>query len=334
MSDADLEPDTEPGCSPPRDIQHLFGHDGAWQAFESARAGNKLHHAWMISGPKGVGKASFAYKAAICLLARQNGAEAARQKIRAQAHPNLLTIRRPWDEKRKRWRAEITMDEVRRIPDFFSRSAVEAGWRIAIIDSMDELNRNAANGLLKTLEEPPDRGLLFLVTHSPGRLLPTIRSRCRHLSLRAPTSKETADWLSEAHGMAADTARDAATLADGAPGRALAFIHSGALDLEADVRRLLDRLPQWDSKASRQLAARIGARGAETLRPQFFSALSRNVARLARNRAKDGLEVEPWLKARQEINRLASEVDAIYLDPKQAALSALAQIEEAAREAR
>ncbi|WP_421791597.1 DNA polymerase III subunit delta' [Hyphobacterium sp.] len=333
-SAADLDPDTEEGCAPPREIEDLFGHDAAWDAFEQARQSQRMHHAWMITGPKGVGKASLAYKAAVSLLGETRGLEAAARKVRAKSHPNLLTINRPWDEKRKRWRAEITIDEVRRVPDFFSRSAGEPGWRIAIIDSMDEFNRNAANGLLKTLEEPPERGLLFLVTHSPGRLLPTIRSRCRHLELRAPEVEETADWLVRRQGIDSGKANSVSMLAKGAPGRALAFLHSGALDLEQDVRNLLDRLPNWDQKSSRRLAARVSARGAEGLRPQFFASLSRNAARLAKERAIEGLPPDAWLTARLEIEKLAGETQGLYLDTKQAALSALAHMEKAAREAR
>jgi DNA polymerase-3 subunit delta' len=334
MTDIDQLPDCESGCAAPREIDDLFGHEAAVAQFDTARNSGRLHHAWMITGPKGVGKASFAYKAAISLLAGDKIDDAAGQKVRAQSHPNLLTIRRPWDDKRKRWRSEITIDEVRRVPDFFSRSAGETGWRIAIIDSMDEFNRNAANALLKTLEEPPERGLLFLVTHSPGRLLPTIRSRCRQLDLRAPAPETTANWLESTHGVDAKDARAASDLAAGAPGRALSLIQSGAVALERDVRGLLDRLPSWDSRASRRLAARISTKAGSQLRPHLYASLIRNAARLAKTAIADGRPPEPWLDAWRNIQTLESEAENVYLDAKQTALAAFSQIEAAARATR
>ncbi|WP_421786593.1 DNA polymerase III subunit delta' [Hyphobacterium sp.] len=331
MADSDIEPDTEPGCVPPREITSLLGHVDAVRAFDQLQQAGRLHHAWMIAGPKGVGKASLAYYLAGKLLA---GGEAARQKIRAQAHPNLLTIRRPWDDKRKRWKAEITIDEVRKVPEFYSRSAGEAGWRIAIIDSMDELNNNASNALLKTLEEPPSKGLLFLLTHSPGRLLPTVRSRCRRLDLRPPPREESKNWLVEQHGVGPADADAALDMANGAPGRALALARSGALGLEKDIAELMALLPQWDTQRSRRLAAKVSVKTGESLRPQFFSALTRLAAHRAREAAAAGQSPDAWLQAWQHLKGLASEADDIYLDPKQAALAALAQIEHAAREAR
>jgi len=334
MSSTGLDPDCEAGCTPPREIEDLFGHEAALAQFEAARKSGRLHHAWMITGPKGVGKASFAYKAAMSLLASSNPVDAVRQKVRAQAHPNILTIRRPWDDKRKRWRGEITIDEVRRVPDFFSRSGGEEGWRIAIIDSLDEFNRNAANGLLKTLEEPPKQGLLFLVTHSPGRLLPTIRSRCRRLDLRTPPVEATRDWLVKTHNVSAEDAAAASELASGAPGRALALLQSGVVALEKDVRDLLDRLPNWDARASRRLAAKVSAKAGESLRPHLYASLTRHAARLAREDAAKGHAPEAWLDAWKSIQTLETEAESVYLDAKQAALAAFAQMESAARASR
>ncbi|WP_420432452.1 DNA polymerase III subunit delta' [Hyphobacterium sp.] len=333
MADGELEPDCEAGCAPPREIDALVGHADAVNEFETLYRDGRLHHAWMITGPKGVGKASLAYLLAGQMLAGDAGDDAARQKIRAQAHPNLLTIRRPWDDKRKRWKGEITIDEIRRVPDFFSRSAGEAGWRIAIIDSMDELNNNASNALLKTLEEPPEKGLLFLLTHSPGRLLPTIRSRCRRLDLRPPARAECLDWLVEQHGIAASDAEPALEMAEGAPGRALALARAGAIGIEQDIAGLFGRLPQWDAKLSRRLSAKVSSKAGESLRPHFYATLTRQTANRARVAAAEGRSPDPWLDAWRQLKGLAREADAIYLDPKQAALAALAQIEHAAREA-
>src|SRR4029077_2872691 len=144
---------------------------------------------------QGIGKATLAYRFACSALAspheRASGGEtldvaddtrAARQ-VRALSHPGLLLLRRPYDEKAKRFASAIPVDEVRRLRSFLSHRATDDGWRVVIVDDAKELNVNAANALLKSLEEPPQRTIFLLIAPAPGKLLPTIRSRCRMLPL-------------------------------------------------------------------------------------------------------------------------------------------------------
>jgi DNA polymerase-3 subunit delta' len=190
------EADRLDGFPHPRETLDLVGQSRAEQALLAAWRSGHLHHAWMLTGPEGIGKATLAYRFARFLLAgapedtlvpRQDlsvspALPAARQ-IQAQAHPGLLVIRRAYDLKTKRFPASITVDEVRRLKDFLSLTAEAGAWRVVIVDRADEMNVNAANALLKSLEEPPARTLFLLVTAEPGRILRTIRSRARRLDL-------------------------------------------------------------------------------------------------------------------------------------------------------
>ncbi len=190
------EADRLEGFPHPRETMDLVGQSKAEQALLAAWRAGHLHHAWLLTGPEGVGKATLAYRFARFLLsgapedtlvprldlAVSPTLPAVRQIV-AQAHPGLLVIRRPYDQKNKRLTTTIPVDEVRRLKDFLALTADEGAWRIVIVDRADEMNVNAANALLKSLEEPPPRTLFLLVTGEPGRILRTIRSRARRLEL-------------------------------------------------------------------------------------------------------------------------------------------------------
>ncbi|MCW5723690.1 MAG: DNA polymerase III subunit delta' [Maricaulaceae bacterium] len=341
--DIEREPDAQPGCPHPRDSYALFGHEAAETAFLSALEAGKLHHAWLLTGPRGVGKASFAYRAARRLLGA--AADPAHgplgalpddpvcRRIAAQAHSGLLVLRRPWDDKRGRWRAEITVEEARRAPEFFAMSAGEGGWRVCIVDAIDDMNRNAVNALLKTLEEPPHKGMLFLVAHAPGRLPATIRSRCRVLSLRAPEVERTAAWLSDAADITPSEAGAAARLAQGAPGRALALARAGVAELASAIDALFADLPRFDETAARRLAARVGGRDGESLRGPFYELLAARMAEAGKQAAGQDADGGGWAQAWRDLHALVREAEDLYLDPKQTALSALSLIRTAARAA-
>ncbi|MGI9387160.1 MAG: DNA polymerase III subunit delta', partial [Methyloligellaceae bacterium] len=192
------EADRLNGFLHPRETYDLFGQSSAESVLLNAFTSGRLHHAWLLSGTEGIGKATLAYRFARFLLASpeerdgqvdsglgaSTGSPAARQ-IARQAHPNLLVVCRPWTFQTKRFAATIPVDEVRRLRGFLGLTAAGGNWRIVIIDSADELNRNAANALLKALEEPPGKCVFFLISAMAGRLLPTIRSRCQRLELNA-----------------------------------------------------------------------------------------------------------------------------------------------------
>jgi len=194
MSDDELGNDSPP----PRETNVLFGHADAERILLDSYKSGRMPHAWVIGGERGIGKATLAYRLARFVLAHpdprtadvQQAASLAvtadhpvARRIAAQAQGDLLVLERTLNDKGK-LRQDIAVDDIRRSVVFFGSTAGEGGWRIAIVDAVDELNRFGANALLKVLEEPPERSLLLLVSHAPGRVLPTIRSRCRRLLLR------------------------------------------------------------------------------------------------------------------------------------------------------
>lgn len=340
--DPDLGSDVQLGCLPPRDRYDLYGHEQAEASFARAWTSGRLHHAWMITGSKGVGKASFAWRAARRILGARpmdefgplgsSPQDPVCKLLEAQSNPDLLLLRPPWDDKRKRWRAEITVEEARKAPHFFEKSSgARGGWRVCIVDSADDMNTNAANAILKTLEEPPQRGVLFLVTHTPGRLPATIRSRCRRLDLRAPSVGDTASWLHHTHDVSVADAEAAARLAHGAPGRALALNASGGVALAKEVNTALGRGAALSEPEMRALADRISTKGGEALRGLFYEALAQGLRDHAKAGAARGKDVTGYLKAWRELAALVRDADALYLDPKQTALTALALARDAAR---
>ncbi|MDX5358084.1 MAG: DNA polymerase III subunit delta', partial [Rhodobacterales bacterium] len=209
------EPDRAEGAPHPRETRLLLGQDRAEAAFLDAYASGRLHHGWLLTGPKGVGKATLAWRIARFLLATpedQGGFFApappgsldipeddpVARRIRALSEPRLFLLRRGPNDKGDALTREITVGEVRKMKSFFALSAADGGRRVAIIDAADELNTAAANALLKLLEEPPEGVTMLLVSHQPARLLPTIRSRCRVLALHPLTPADMASALSAA----------------------------------------------------------------------------------------------------------------------------------------
>ncbi|KAA5804777.1 DNA polymerase III subunit delta' [Alkalicaulis satelles] len=334
------EADREGELAHPRTVYELFGHTRAAAAMEDAFTRGRMHHAWMITGPKGVGKATLAWR----LARRVMGAPAAGpeplsadpahpacRRIEALSGADLLLIRRPFNDKTGKLKGEIPVDETRRVSEFFSKSAGEGGWRVAIVDSADDLNPNSANALLKTLEEPPRRGLLLLIVNAPGRVLPTIRSRCRQLALRAPSPDETARWLTQTHGVEAGAAQRASALADGAPGRALALAATDAPGLKDVIDAALSRLPELDASAARRLADSVARKDAEGLREVLMGFLISYARERARDAALAGPGgAEPWIEAAGQLARLASDTENLYLDPRQSIHYALGLMRTAA----
>src|SRR4051812_30844084 len=218
-------------------VTPLFGHDSAVAAFRDALDSGRLHHAWLITGPEGVGKALFAAKAALRVLAQGQGRvdslgldvpddHPAARLVAAGSHPDLMRLERlPRENSATGELARsISVDQVRSLQRLFNTTASLSPWRVVIVDSIDDLERNAANALLKNLEEPPPTSLFLLVSHAPERLLPTIRSRCRPLRLSALDGDAMTSALRAALPEADE--REIAELAEagqGSPGRALAW---------------------------------------------------------------------------------------------------------------
>src|SRR5262249_18855572 len=214
----------------PRETYDIFGQDAALQNASRAIRGGVPPQAWLISGPAGIGKATLAYRIARYLLrygATASGPEdlavpandIVSRQIEAQAHPGLLVLRRQLNEKTGKLKTILEVDEIRRLGAFFGLTSTGGGWRVALVDSADEMNDNAANALLKILEEPPPRGILLLISHAPGRLLPTIRSRCQRLDLKPLDESLVVKRLAElTPDTSAEDRASLARLAGGSPG--------------------------------------------------------------------------------------------------------------------
>lgn len=324
----------------PREVFQLEGHEAAETAFEAARGRGRLHHAWLLTGPEGVGKATFAYRAARRLLGAPHAPAygvlgsspdhpVSRQMI-ARSHPDFMVLERVGEDGKPR--KNIPVDEARRLSDFFSKSPASAPHRVAIIDAADDLNVNSANAVLKTLEEPPPHGVLLMVSHSPGRLLATIRSRCRRLAFNPLPEPQVADFVQARVDVNMEEALRLARMSGGAPGRAWALHAAGALAVDDAARALLQDLPRIDEGLALSLADRF--RGAEGMN-QFnllFARLAERVHAQSAARAADGQGgLDRWASAWETLQRLPREVEALNLDRADALFTALTELRDAAR---
>ena len=324
----------------PRDVFDFFGHDGAELAFEDARARGRLHHAWLLTGPEGVGKATFAFRAARRLLGAPEAADfgvlgadpahAVSRQVMARAHPDLLVLERVGADGKPR--RIIPVDEARKLSEFFSKSPASAPHRVAIIDAADDLNMNAANAVLKTLEEPPPQGVLLLVSHSPGGLLPTIRSRCRRLGFSPMAEAETAQFVEDRAGVSQEDAIRLARMSGGAPGRAWRLAQAGAVALDDAAKTLIADLPEVDEAMAQALADRFrGAEGAAVFN-MLFDRLADRVHSKVMTWAQDSVAgLDPWVRAWDTLRRLPGEVEGVNLDRADAFFTALNDLRMAAR---
>ena len=324
----------------PREVFELTGHEGAETAFEEARSRGRLHHAWLLTGTEGVGKATFAYRAARRLLgAPPNAAygvlgaspdHPVSRQIIARSHPDIMVLERFGDDGKPR--KSIPVDEARKLGDFFSKSPASAPHRVAIIDAADDLNVNAANAVLKTLEEPPPRGVILLISHSPGGLLPTIRSRCRRLAFQALPENEVTSFVSARTNANPEEAIRLARMSRGAPGKALALALAGAVAVDDAAKEILLSLPGMDEALALSLADRF--RGGEG-QAQFNLLLERLAERVHAHVTRLAAEghggLDRWASAWETLQRLPREVEAVNLDRADAFFTALAELRAAAR---
>ncbi len=344
MSATEAGDDTAPPH--PRETSVLLGHGEAEQALLEAYRSGRIPHAWLIGGPNGIGKATLAYRMARFVLANPDPTAPAVRKatsltlpdddrtlrrIAAQGHPDLLVLERVVNEKTGKLYTVIRVDDVRRTVPFFGSTAGEGGWRVCIVDTADELQYpQAANALLKILEEPPLNALLLLISHAPARLLPTIRSRCRRLALRPLSADDVARAAALALGRDAKEPelREASALSEGSVGRALSLLEGPALALRKRVVDLLERLPAVDPQALHALGDAIGGFEPQRL-ASFIDAVNEWLAdRLASADRDRMLRIaEVWDK----VNQAAHDADEYNLERKPLVFSVFGWLAEAAR---
>jgi DNA polymerase-3 subunit delta' len=340
--------DSDDGAIPhPRATTELFGHADAEQTLLDAYRGGRIPHAWLIGGEAGIGKATLAYRMARFVLAYPDPALPAVQKaqslavpadhstarrIAGQAHSDLLVLERVVNEKTGKLFTVTRVEDVRRTVPFFGSTAGEGGWRVAIVDPLEDLNRAGENALLKVLEEPPPRALLLLVSHAPGRVLPTIRSRCRTLILRPLAAEYIVRAMTAAmrENGRSDEMLAAAGVADGSVGRALALLEADALELRQQVNGLLDRLPALDPRALHALGDDIAGTQAETL-AAFMDAVNAWLSARLRSGPQDASRLARVAEVWAAVNNAAREAEAYNLDRKPLVFSVFGRLAEAAR---
>jgi len=360
----------------PRRQADLLGHADSEGKLLAAWNSGRLPHAWLITGPRGIGKATLAYRFARFALAGGAGGDGASagdslfgpapaaengsslaispdstvfRRVAAGAHPDLLMVEKGIDPKSGREKSAIGVDEARAIGSFLSLTPAEGGWRVVVVDSADEMTRNAANAMLKTLEEPPSRSLLLLVCHAPGRIPSTVRSRCRRLQMSPLRDEEVVTLLTRLLPEATDAERLAlARMGEGSPGRALALAQAGGLELYRELLTFAGRLPSVDIGAAHALADKLARAGANEAFAAFAELMGWWIARLVRLSSRvagaHSAEVFPgehavlvktaalrrldqWAEVWEKIARLFGQGEGLHLDRKQVLLSALMALE-------
>ena len=332
----------------PRETSVLFGHAAAEANFMQAMAAGRTHHAWLLTGPAGVGKATLAYRLARRLLVPgdpNDPANPAFRRVAIGSHADLLSIERVFDTKTKKLKSSIAVEQTRGISAFMHLTAAEGGWRVIVVDGADDMNANAANALLKILEEPSRRGILFLTADAPGRLLPTIRSRCRRLQLNPLDDGEMSTAL--AHllpGMAPGERGRLAVIAEGSPGQAVELAGEGALAVSALVDAVLAEAVS--AKANAKAGARIAvprmhevaerATKTDTGFATFMTLLQAGIGKGVRGAALAGFgtwgaarPLAEWGEVWHALGRLRDETERFNMDKRTAIIAGLELLDRA-----
>ena len=316
----------------PRETTTLFGHEEAERALLDAYKSGCIPHAWLIGGPPGIGKATLAFRLARFIFIHQDPQAPAVQKatslavdpnhpvarrIATQAQNDLLVLERGLNDQTGKPYTVIRVDDVRRTVAFFGSTAGEGGWRIAIVDAVDDLQREGANALLKVLEEPPKHSLLLLISHAAGRELPTIRSRCRRLLLRPLSTDDVIRAVAEATGASADEpeVRAAAEAAEGSVGRSVPLLDGWGLALRQRILDLFAQLPNPDPLTLHALGDAIGGTDPKTLEAFMDLVntwLSGRLAETSQGKASMVRVAETW----EKVNQAARDAEAYNLERK------------------
>lgn len=363
MSDVEdiPQPDRIEGAPHPRETETLFGQDEAATTFLEAFNQGRLHHSWLITGPKGIGKATLAWNIARFLLASDEDAgmfgvpttdnlhvspnDPVFHRVAALAEPGLFLCRRPWDEKKKRLKTAITVEEVRTLKSFFTLSAADGGWRIAIVDAADEMNTSAENALLKVLEEPPAKTVILLISHQPAKLLPTIRSRCRELRCN-PLSPDALAKVMDQAGFPDGNNQALNALSGGSAGESIDMLANDGLEIYQSILSLLSTAPRINRPRVIALGEKCTGKGAVDRYDMTIRLLMLALSRIALSGAKGNLEsaiegeaelaarlssnpyqAREWASLVQELSGRIAHARAVNLDPAQVILDTFLSID-------
>ncbi|WP_298981683.1 DNA polymerase III subunit delta' [uncultured Roseibium sp.] len=334
------EVDAISGYPLPHERDRLIGHSKTETALLEAYRSERLHHAWILGGPKGIGKATLAFRFARFVIANPDrfGPSVISAKdlsvpednpvsrqLAAGGHPNILHLRRPWDEKGKRFKSDLPVDEVRRTVSFFGTTASAKAWRICIVDAADDMNMSSANALLKILEEPPAQCLFLVLSHALGRLLPTIRSRCRRLDLAALSPEEIRSGLENlSPDLVPSSGEDLAELAaaaDGSLRSAITLLSGDGLAIAKGMKKLANQGAQIDLAAVHALADVVAARGqADNWESFQHIALAWLHERMRQDLSSNVRNAYGFVELSEKTNQAIRDADALNLDRKQVVL--------------
>lgn len=338
--------DDAPLARPPRETVSLYGHHEAEATLLDAYRGGQFPHAWLIGGPHGIGKATLAFRMARFVLAQPlpsapsvqkasslavDASHSAARHIAAGTHGGLLVLERTLND-RGVLRTEISVENARATIAFFGSTSADGGWRICIVDTVDELNANSANALLKVLEEPPARSLFLLVSNAPARVLPTIQSRCRKLLLRPLEAADVARAVADATDAGAEdkAVKEAAGLAEGSVARALMLLGGETLGLQHKTEALLQALPQLDPKSLHGLGDSLAGNDRAALLA-FVDTLERWMGAQLRRQAADLPRLARLSEVWENISRAVRETQEFNLERKPLVFSVFGMLAEAMR---
>jgi len=362
-------PDQIEGAPHPSETVDLFGQSRAEADFLDAFTSGRLHSGWLITGPQGVGKATLAWRMAAFLLSQpiitaddmfgapppptsltlpDDNPEMA--LIRSGAHPRLFVLRRAWDDKKDKLKSVITVDEVRKLKNFFGMSAADGGRRVVIVDPADEMNVNAANAILKLLEEPPADAVILIVSHQPSRLLPTIRSRCRELRCGLLGAQDVTAALSQAN-IQTDAGEALTALSSGSVGEAIRLTNLDGLTVYSELISLFNGLPNFDRPRALKLADSCTGKTGATRFALLLDLIDKFLARTARSgiqgppttQAAQGealllaklsphdVAARQWAALAQDVSERTRHGKAVNLDPAALILDTLFKSEKAAK---
>ncbi|HEU0117988.1 MAG TPA: DNA polymerase III subunit delta' [Alphaproteobacteria bacterium] len=325
--------------SEPAQTSALIGHDEAMKQAAEAFASGRMHHAWMIAGIEGIGKSTLAYHIAQHVLSggenkigKLDMNHRVAKLITAEAHPDMLVIRRATDEKTGELRNSIVVDDALKVAAFLHKTSTHGGWRVVMIDEAQTLNRHGQNAILKILEEPPARVLILITVTTPGALLPTIRSRCRVLHLAPLDTKHLKTILTRSGPeLAQDDVERLIALSGGSVGFALKILRTETLPLYDELLSILSDLPKLDIARLHKLADSVSrkadAEGFDVLRTLLIEAMRVE----ARDQAVSGAGgVAPKLQAWDKVRGIFAAAEGANLDRKLAFINAVTEIRNAA----